>query len=88
MTVLEKSQKVMACLVPLTIVIISNVFGSVGGKQVWVLIKKLRKKKKKKEATKAFFKKINQWRKLGDKIIPMKLPTRTYFLEEVWADYW
>ena len=49
MTVLEKSQKVMACLVPLTIVIISNVFGSVGGKQVWVLIKKLRKKKKKKK---------------------------------------
>lgn len=43
MTILEKSQQVMACLVPLTIVMISSVFGSVGGKQVWVLIKKLRK---------------------------------------------
>lgn len=34
MTILEKSQQVMVCLVPLTIVMISNVFGSVGGKQV------------------------------------------------------
>lgn len=30
MTILEKSQQVMACLVPLTIVMITNVLGSVG----------------------------------------------------------